>query len=161
FRIVTFTNRDEGSNVYTIDATDLSKLTVLGSLEGLAPGEDLHATRFVGDRVFVVTYEQPVITVFVSSGGLPGLGTLGLGLGVASLLLDPLWVVSLSDPKKPTVIGHLKVPGWSDYVFPRGDRLLAVGRGNLGARVAVSLYDIADLSHPTELKRVEFGVPQA
>lgn len=157
FRIVTFTSRSSGSNVTAIDATDLSRLSVLGSIEGLAPGEDLHATRFVGDRVYVVTYEQPVITVYVGGGFGLGLG----GLAIAALLLDPLWVVSLKDPTNPTVLGHLKVPGWSDYVFPRGDRLLAVGRGNLGSRVAVSLYDVADLSRPTELRRVEFGVPEA
>jgi hypothetical protein len=143
-RVVTFTDRATGSNLYVIDVSDLDRMTVLGSIEGLAPGEDLHATRFVGDRAYVVTYE-PVVRV-VNLGSFGG---------------DPLWVVSLSDPRRPRVLGELHVPGWSDYVFPRGDRLLAIGRGDLGARVALSLYDVADPQRPTELRTLEFGVPLA
>lgn len=141
FRIVTFSNRTIGSNLYVIDVRDLDRPALLGSIEGLAPGEDLHATRFVGDRVFVVTYEQPVITVTV--GG------------------DPLWVVSLTDPANPRILGRLSIPGWSDYVFPRGDRLVAVGRGNLGASVAISLFDVANPAKPAELRRLEFGAGTA
>ncbi len=70
---------------------------------------------------------------------------------------DPLWVISLEDPTRPALLGELEVPGWSNFIFPRGDRLLAVGRGDRGARVAVSLYDVSRPEMPAELERLEFG----
>jgi hypothetical protein len=141
FRIVTFSGRVEGSNLYVLDVSNPDQLSVRGELLGLAPGEDLRATRFVGDRAYVVTFEPIILTI-------------------TFFICDPLWVIDLSDPAAPTVLGELEVPGWSDYVFPRGDRLVAVGRGGAeGEVVAVSLFDVADPTHPTELRRLEFGVP--
>ncbi|MCE9519736.1 MAG: beta-propeller domain-containing protein [Verrucomicrobia bacterium] len=64
-----------------------------------ADGESLHATRFDGDRLYVVTFRN----------------------------VDPLFVVDLSDPAAPAVKGHVEIPGWSIYIQPFGDRLLAVG----------------------------------
>lgn len=137
FRIVTFSGRWAGSNLHVIDTSDPDHLQVIGSINYLAPDEDLHATRFVDDMVYIVTYE-PVI-----------------------LNTDPLWVISLADPTNPTLLGHLEIPGWSDYVFPRGDLLLAVGRGDRGARVAASLFDVSDPTRPAELRRLEFGSDEA
>jgi hypothetical protein len=133
FRIVTRGDLWEGSNLHVLDFGDPDHPRWLGSLRGLAPSEDLHATRFEGDRVYVVTYE-PVI-----------------------LQTDPLWVISLTDPSAPEILGHLEIPGWSDYVFPRGDQLVAVGRGDRGDQVAVSLFDVSVPSAPAELSRVSFG----
>lgn len=139
FRIVTWSGRDEGTNLYVLDLSDPDQPRIQGSLLGLARGEDLRATRFVGDRAYVVTFKPDVVTMRV---------------------IDPLFVISLADPSRPEVLGELEVPGWSDYVFPRGDRLLAVGRGGaIGETVAVSLFDVADPRQPQELRRVEFGVP--
>lgn len=146
FRIVTFSGRALGTNVYVIDVQNPDQLAIQGEILGLAPNEDLRATRFVGDRAYVVTFEPSVQTV--SGGGF--------------FIVDPLWVIDLSNPAQPTVLGELKVPGWSDYVFPRGDRLLAVGRGGeIGETVAVSLFDVADPANPRELRRLEFGVPSS
>jgi uncharacterized secreted protein with C-terminal beta-propeller domain len=110
---------------------------VIGGIGGIAPNEDLHATRFDGDRAYVVTYE-PVIRQ-----------------------TDPLWVISLRDPAEPEILAELEIPGWSDYIFPRGDQLVAVGRGDRGGQVAVSLFDVADPAAPTELSRIAFGDPTA
>lgn len=146
FRIVTFTGRQLGTNLYVIDVTNPDQLAIRGELLGLAPDEDLRATRFVGDRAYVVTFEPATVTV----------------RGIGFFIIDPLWVIDLSDPANPTVLGELKVPGWSDYVFPRGDRLVAVGRGGeIGETVAVSLFDVADPRNPQELRRLEFGVPSS
>jgi hypothetical protein len=137
FRIVTRGEFWEGSNLFVASFRDPDRPERLGELRGIAPSEDLHATRFDGNRAYVVTYE-PVI-----------------------LQTDPLWVVSLDNPSAPTILGHLEIPGWSDYVFPRGDQLVAVGRGDRGSQVAVSLFDVSNPSQPTELSRVAFGTDAA
>lgn len=157
-RIVTSSGRAAGSNVHVVDAADLDRLAVLGSLRGIGQGEELRGARFDGDRLFVVTYQPGVVyrTRTSTPGAIVGAGGLFLILAI-----DPLWVVSLADPRQPRLDGVLEVPGWSDWVFPRGDRLVCVGRGDQGDRVAVALFDIADPTRPAELRRLEVGDPQA
>ncbi|MBN2193428.1 MAG: beta-propeller domain-containing protein [Polyangiaceae bacterium] len=104
-----------GSNLYVVDVEVPGQPEVLDRLTHLATGEDVHATRFDGDVAYVVTYEPVVVQI------------------------DPLWVVSLADPTQPRIVAELEVAGWSDFVFPRGDRLVAVGRGDRGQRTASSL----------------------
>lgn len=101
---------------------------LLGSLE-LAAGESLFATRFAGDKAYVVTFLQT----------------------------DPLWVVDLSDPANPVVAGHIEVPGWSTYLEPVGDLLFSVGWES--GTVAASLFDVSDAAAPTLLRRVNLGPP--
>lgn len=141
FRIVTFHSEwsvgGRSSDLHVIDVSDPDHLTVTSSLTGIAQGEDLHATYFVRDRAYVVTFE-PVI-----------------------LMMDPLWIISLEDPAEPRILSELEVPGWSDYIFPMGDRLVAVGRGDEGDRVAVALFDISNPFEPETLSRLEFGGDEA
>jgi hypothetical protein len=98
----------------------------LGELE-LGRGERLHATRFDGDKVYVVTFFQ----------------------------IDPLWIVDLSDAANPSIAGELQVPGWSTYIQPLGMRLLTVGVET--NRVAVSLFDVQDPAKPFLASRVLLG----
>ena len=98
----------------------------LGELE-LGAGEQLHATRFDGDRVYVVTFFR----------------------------IDPLWVVDLSNPASPHIAGSVNVPGWSTFIQPLGDRLVTIGIE--GSRVAVSLFGVVDPAAPTLLSRVLLG----
>lgn len=98
----------------------------LGSLE-LAKGERLFATRFAGDKAYVVTFLQT----------------------------DPLWVVDLSDPYHPVVAGHLEVPGWSTHLEPIGDLLFSIGWES--GTVAASLFDVADPAAPQLLSRLNLG----
>lgn len=101
----------------------------LGSLD-LGAGENLFGTRFDGDRAYVVTY----------------------------LRVDPLFIVDLSDPTRPAVLSELKIPGWSNYLHPMGDRLLTVGIDDTaGWRAAVQLFDVADASNPTLLAKIPLG----
>ena len=138
FRIVTEVDSWwPSSSLHVIDIRDPSRLVRIGFLGSIAWGEDLHAVRFVGDKAYVVTFENRI------------------------LFQDPLWVIDLESPTSPEIIGHLEVPGWSDWIFPRGDRLVAVGRGDRGASVAASLFDISDLENPAELQRLEFGRAEA
>ena len=90
-------------------------------------GESLFASRFDGDRLYAVTFQQ----------------------------VDPLWIIDLSDPAKPEIKGHLEVPGWSSFIHPLGDVLLAVGRD--GGRVQVSMFDVSDPAMPDLAGRVDIG----
>jgi hypothetical protein len=93
----------------------------------LAQGERLFATRFDANRAYIVTF----------------------------LRIDPLWVIDLSDPANPTIAGSVEVPGWSTYIHPLGNRLLAVGVET--NRATLSLFDVADASRPGLMARVPLG----
>ncbi|MFM7101384.1 MAG: beta-propeller domain-containing protein, partial [Verrucomicrobiota bacterium] len=90
--------------------------------------ESLFATRFVGDRAYVVTFRQ----------------------------IDPLWIIDLSDPAAPAIRGELQIPGYSSYLQPLGtDRLIAMGveQGN----ATVALFDVRDEARPVQLSKVFLG----
>ncbi len=93
----------------------------------LVTNESVFATRYDGDRAYVVTFRR----------------------------VDPLWIVDLSDPKAPAVRGELKVPGWSSYIEPMGDRLLAMGVED--GRAAVSLFDVSKVDAPRLADKVFLG----
>jgi hypothetical protein len=113
----------------TYSVADPARPLKLGNLS-LGLSERLHATRFVEDRVYIVTF-------FVR------------------FQMDPLWVVSLADPAHPAVLGELEVPGWSTFLYPLGDRLLAAGIET--NQTTVSLFDVRNPAQPTLLERVALG----
>jgi len=128
--------QDSYSNIYVLDAN----LQIVGSLENLATTERIYSARFMGDRLYLVTFKQT----------------------------DPLYVINLADPTKPEVLGAIKVPGFSTYLHPvdqNGTKLLGLGRdavedGSGGATVKglkLSLFDFTDLSHPRELDSYLLG----
>ncbi|MBM3880073.1 MAG: hypothetical protein FJ387_10195 [Verrucomicrobia bacterium] len=122
-------NNQRVSVLETFSLVDPRLPARLGRLE-VGHGESLFATRFDGDRVYIVTF----------------------------LRIDPLWVVDLSDPRSPKISGELEIPGWSTYIHPMGDRLVTVGIDNVdGWRVAVSLFDVADPAKPALLDKVPLG----
>ena len=109
-------------------------LIEVGRLEGLGKGERVYSVRFVGPTGYVVTFRQT----------------------------DPLYVMDLRDPANPTVVGELKLTGYSAYLHPAGDgRLIGVGqeasaRGRvLGTQV--SLFDVHDPSKPDLLARYQLN----
>lgn len=113
-----------------VTTIDLGTLGVLAEkeIEG-ARGETLFATRFDGDKAYIVTF----------------------------FVIDPLFVVDLSDPENPTLAGELEVPGYSTYIEPRGDRLIGVGVDDSNGfnQVSVSIYDVSGA--PRLVDRVNFG----
>lgn len=119
------------TDVITVDLSNPDALEVLGKARvENASGEALFATRFDGPRAYIVTY----------------------------FMVDPLFVLDLSDPAAPKVAGELVVPGWSTHIEPRGDRLIALGVDDTnGRRVCVSLFDVADPAAPALLDRETFG----
>jgi hypothetical protein len=130
------------------DTGDGRTLAVVGSLPNArrpAPigkaGEAVHGVRFVGSRAYVVTFQRT----------------------------DPLFVLDLADSADPKLAGTLVVPGFSDRLYPIGDRLLlGVGRDALtfasggtpitvNTGVLLSLYDVADPDAPREVARRTIG----
>tara|TARA_B100001996_G_scaffold170130_1_gene129734 strand:+ start:158 stop:2608 length:2451 start_codon:yes stop_codon:yes gene_type:complete len=101
----------------------------IGFIGGIAEGETIWSARFVGDRGYLVTFMN----------------------------IDPLWVLDLSDPYAPTILGELHVPGVSTYIHPIDeDNLLTIGIGGgqdgLGldwSTTQVSLFDVSNTSNPT------------
>lgn len=87
FRIVTTLNSE-------IRSTNLSILNsrgkLVGSLSDIAPKENFQSSRFIGNRLYLVTFEQ----------------------------IDPLFVIDLTNKQKPTILGELKIPGYSTYLHP-------------------------------------------
>ncbi len=130
FRVCTYQWKDKGiSYLSVIDVKNPDKMAEVGKVE-LGKGEQLFATRFDGNRAYMVTYERK----------------------------DPLWVIDLSDPTKPAIKGELIVPGWSTHIEPKGDRLIALGVDDTdGWKVAVSLFDVSNPEKPTLLDKVSFG----
>jgi hypothetical protein len=121
------------SGVYVL-TPDEKSLNLLGKVEGLGKGERIYAVRFVGPVGYVVTFRQT----------------------------DPLYTVDLRDPAKPTVMGELKIAGYSAYLHPAGaGRLIGIGQdATEQGRVTgtqVSLFDIGNLAAPSRL--AQFTLP--
>lgn len=129
FRVVTYDPLSRSSRLSVIDVSAPDSLRLVGRLDRLGPGERLYATRFAGETAYVVTYRQT----------------------------DPLWVISLREPARPRLVGELHVPGWSDFIFPYGERLLCVGRGDRGVGLQVSLFDVSDPTEPRTVDQVQLG----
>ena len=106
-----------------------NSLVQVGIIENIAPNETIWSARFIGERGYLVTFEN----------------------------IDPLWVIDLSDPFNPYILGELEIPGVSTYIHPvNDDYLLTIGigpgEGGLGldwSNTQVSLFDVSDPSNPS------------
>jgi uncharacterized secreted protein with C-terminal beta-propeller domain len=105
-----------------------SDLAIVGSIENLAANESIQAARFIGDTLYLVTFR----------------------------LVDPLFVIDLSTPTAPKVLGELTIPGFSTYLHPiDAGHLLGIGREN--SSVKISIYDVTDPTNPLEASK--FVIP--
>lgn len=101
----------------------------IGKIENLARNERVYSVRFMGDTAYFVTFRQ----------------------------VDPLFSVDLSDPKNPKIMDALKIPGFSNFLFPYGDgKLFGIGQDadeNTGraGNVKLSMFDISD---PYDVKEI-------
>jgi len=140
FRIATTTGHAWGvatskNNVYVLDP----EMKVVGTLEDLAPGEQIYSTRFMGDRLYMVTFKK----------------------------VDPLFVIDLSEPTAPRVLGKLKIPGYSNYLHPYDEtHVIGLGKEAVDAAessfawyqgVKLSLFDVSDVENPREVAKLEIG----
>lgn len=136
FRIVTTTWKNyTQQNLYILDMN----LSIVGRLENLGVTENLHATRFMGNRCYIVTFKKT----------------------------DPLFVINISDPTNPTVLGELKIPGYSDYLHPYDENhLIGVGKEAVEAEsgdfawyqgIKLALFDVTNVSNPIQLANHTIG----
>ncbi len=119
---------DESESHVRVLSTDGDVLVEVGSVGDIGRGEQVQSVRFVGDVSYVVTFRQ----------------------------VDPFYTVDLSDPADPTIVGELKIPGFSSYLHPISDTLvLGVGSdADEDGRVTgakISLFDVSDLTAPREV----------
>ena len=92
-------------------------------------GETLHGIRFAGTVGYAVTFLQT----------------------------DPLYVIDLSTPTAPQVLGQLEIPGFSAYLHPISDtRVIGFGPGGEGEVVA-RLFDVSDPMAPRLVETVALG----
>jgi uncharacterized secreted protein with C-terminal beta-propeller domain len=119
--------RQQYNNVYILD----ENMKQIGELEELAQDERIYSTRFIGDKLYMVTFKQ----------------------------IDPLFVIDLEDPQNPQVLGELKIPGYSTYLHPYDENhLIGIGHdtkesewgGVVNNGVKLSLFDISDFNNPKE-----------
>jgi uncharacterized secreted protein with C-terminal beta-propeller domain len=113
-------------------------LNIAGKLEKIAKDERIYSTRFIGNRLYMVTFKR----------------------------MDPLFVIDLSNANKPEVLGQLKIPGFSDYLHPYDENhVIGVGKetaenewGGMSIKgVKVSLFDVSDVNKPQQIDTYEIG----
>ncbi len=136
------TQQQSQNNLYVLD----SEMNLVGSLEGLAPGEKIYSTRFMGPRAYMVTFKK----------------------------VDPLFVIDVSNPTNPRVLGKLKIPGYSDYLHPIDEtHLIGLGKDTIDASselvqgrgldfawyqgIKMAIFDVSDVENPIELHKIVIG----
>jgi uncharacterized secreted protein with C-terminal beta-propeller domain len=124
------------NNVYTLG----KDMEIVGRLEGIAPDESIYSARFMGDRLYLVTFQRT----------------------------DPFFVIDLSGDE-PKVLGKLKLPGFSNYLHPYDrDHIIGIGRETeenqygsvafLGVKLA--LFDVSDVNDPKAVDTFMIGGSQ-
>ena len=122
------------NNVYVLN----DQMERIGALTHLAEQETIYSTRFIGDRLYMVTFKR----------------------------IDPFFVIDLSTPSKPKVLGKLKIPGYSDYLHPYdATHIIGIGKetatndwgGVSTSGVKIALFDVSDVENPKQLDKVQIG----
>ncbi|NLY09509.1 MAG: hypothetical protein GXZ11_06385 [Tissierellia bacterium] len=109
----------------------------IGNLKNIAPSENMHSIRFIGDRAYMVTFKN----------------------------VDPFFVLDLKNPKEPKMLGYLKIPGFSDYLHPLDDNhIIGFGYdtkeyyGNTFATgIKIAVFDVNDVSNPKVKNQIILG----
>jgi inhibitor of cysteine peptidase len=111
----------------------------IGEVEDMAPGETIYSARFMGDRAYMVTFKK----------------------------VDPFFVLDVSDPTNPTILGKLKIPGYSDYLHPYDENhIIGFGKDAEEAKegdfawyqgMKMALFDVTDPVNPKQLHTFGIG----
>lgn len=122
-------------------------MEIIGESEYLAKGEQMYSSRFMGNKVYLVTYMNK----------------------------DPLFVVDLTDPTNPETLGELKIPGYSTYLHPYDENHIigigmetqeTVNRNSSGKVISetiktvgmkMALFDVSDVNNPIQISNTIIG----
>lgn len=122
-------------------------LEKIGQTSYLAKGENMYSSRFFGNKAYLVTYRT----------------------------VDPLYVIDLSEPTTPKVLGELKIPGYSTYLHPYDENHIigigmetkeTVNRNSFGrvtftsskiVGMKMALFDVTDPNNPTQISSTVIG----
>ena len=134
---------NDGARVAIFD----ENLKQIGISDYVAKGETMYSSRFIGNKVYLVTFKT----------------------------MDPLFVIDLSDETKPKVLGELHIPGYSTYLHPYDENYL-IGIGmqteeivnrNLYGKVIsttsritgmkMALFDVSDVNNPAQISETVIG----
>ena len=144
FRIVTQEDgipsnpvKSSTSRYSRVSILDAKTLVAKGTLDKIAENENFQSARFIGNRLYLVTFQQ----------------------------IDPLFVIDVSTDT-PKILGELKMPGYSTYLHPYSEgKLIGIGYdtktnqwgGTQNAGIKVDLYDVSDVKNPKQIASKTFG----
>lgn len=137
--------------LYTYDGSRVvifdKNLKQIGETSYLSKGEKMYSTRFIGNKAYMVTYKNT----------------------------DPLYVIDLSNPSNPTVLGKLKIPGYSTYLHPYDENhLIGIGMQtkekvyrNYSGKITstrtvitgmkMALFDVSNVNNPIQISQTIIG----
>ena len=139
FRIATTSGR-----LWNMDKNTSNNLYILnnnleevGKITGFAQEEKIYSVRYVDQKAYIVTFKQT----------------------------DPLFVIDLSSPENPKILGELKLPGYSTYLHPYDEtHIIGFGYETKETRTGVTtdglkmvMFDVTDLNNPKVLFKVNIG----
>lgn len=113
-------------------------LKMIGSLENLAKGEKIYSVRFLDNKAYMVTFVQT----------------------------DPLFVIDLSEPTNPILLGELKIPGYSTYLHPYDENhIIGFGENTetkedgrvVTTGMKMALFDVTNPTSPKEMYSMDIG----
>jgi uncharacterized secreted protein with C-terminal beta-propeller domain len=130
------------SSVYVLN----ENLEKISEIEGIAPGEQIYSARFMGEKLYLVTFKK----------------------------IDPFFTIDLSDPYNPEILGKLKIPGYSDYLHPYDENhIIGIGKDTVEASddeegwrnldfawyqgIKIALFDVTDFDNPKEVSKIIIG----
>ena len=134
---------NDGARVAIFD----ENLKQIGISDYVAKGETMYSSRFIGNKVYLVTFKT----------------------------MDPLFVIDLSDETKPKVLGELHIPGYSTYLHPYDENhLIGIGmqteeivnRNSYGKVISttsriigmkMALFDVSDVHNPIQISETVIG----
>lgn len=121
------------NSVVTLERRD-HELVEIGRVDKLGVNEQIESVRWFDGLAIVVTFRQ----------------------------VDPLYAIDLTDQDDPKLLGKLKIPGFSEYLHPLGERrLLGVGQGpgerNRRWGAQVGLFNVTDLTDPRRIATLNYA----
>ena len=123
-----------GVDIFAIDASG----KLLSKLENVWAKERFQSARYIGNRLYLVTFEQ----------------------------VDPLFVIDTTSPKNMKILGELVMPGYSTYLHPYDENhLIGIGYdtktsssgGIVNSGIKVDLYDVTDVAAPKQKYSQVYG----